>query len=63
MKEKIARILIEEVEKNGYEFIFGDEWEVTKKDLYYTAKSSTQEAVFWDNVKYISNEIANFTRR
>lgn len=62
MKKQIAIALINEVELNGYENLF-DNWEKLKKDLIFCSNSSLLEENFWDNVKYISEEIGNKIRK
>lgn len=63
-KREIAENMIAEIELNGYQYIFGEkEWEKLKKDLMFSADNGMLSTDFWDNVKYIAEEIADFTRR
>lgn len=63
-KRVIAKNIIAEVEVNGFQYIFGEkEWETLKNDLTLSANNEMLSTDFWDNVKYISEEIADFTRR
>lgn len=63
-KKELAKNLIKEVEINGFQYIFGDEeWETLKKDLIFSATTEMLSTNFWDNVKYISKEVGDFTRR
>lgn len=63
-KKELAKNLIKEVEVNGYQYIFGEkEWGKIKKDLMFSATTEMLSTNFWDNVKYISEEVGDFTRR
>lgn len=60
-KKEIANNLIAEVELNEYQSLF-DNWGKLKKDLIFDSNSTLTEENFWNNIKYISEEIGNKIR-
>lgn len=60
-KKEIAENIIAEVELNGYQSLF-DNWGKLKKDLIFDSNSILLEENFWNNIKYISEEIGNKIR-
>lgn len=60
-KKEIASNLIAEVELNEYQSLF-DNWGKLKKDLIFDSNSILTEEHFWNNIKYISEEIGNKIR-
>ena len=61
LKKEIANNLIAEVELNEYQSLF-DNWGKLKKDLIFDSNSILTEEHFWNNIKYISEEIGNKIR-
>lgn len=63
-KEQIAENIIAEVELNDFQSIFGEkEWQILKNNLIFAANHGELYTDFWDKVKFIAEEIADFTRR
>lgn len=60
-KKEIAENIVAEVELNEYQSLF-DNWGKLKKDLIFDSNSILLEENFWNNIKYISEEIGNKIR-